>query len=618
MKALAPLVPFALLHAALLGPASAQRQAGPQAPAQQPGKQQPPPQFVVLDVPSYPVVRSQGRISIDGSLADWPKEVPALLIDDPRQLSGTAHQSWRGQSDLAARGALLWDDERLYLSFFIRDEWPKALPKETPLAAPLFPPCDQFEIFFDPKRDTRGAGRDPGRSEDRQYVLGLQANKRPFSIAWRRLNGAPDPKSGFRGVLLYDVRQRAWTVEASVPWSELLGTDEPPQEGFALDANFVFSDYDAATDDLAQTRIGWTFGSHPQRIDPAMYGTLILYGKEYTQKRPPKRPRLPKTTGIGQPENKTLHTWIDQLRGLPVKPGIAGISGDRGAVLNQLDSVLEEYPLADAQQLIVLMQRRMQRELAGYMERGAPQALLYATLEMLKSMPPKYERGDVTIRALPGRGFLVRGKEGMVQLGPGLALGERLAGGLDALCLSRAFDPMDRNDPLALRVFARKRSVLVHTGFHLHGYGPFHEHAVAPGDEGVLTGDIKVRALGTKGEKNTVTPTVGWQVSFPNGYVVVDAALSGLPSHLQLPEGKERIDVLILDPRHPAWEQWIDEAKPRDVLLSGFLDLPRFRNGALYRNHRIGDARDFVRKLEAKGTRAWLLSPGLAWRQPRK
>ncbi|PIE22389.1 MAG: hypothetical protein CSA62_12845 [Planctomycetota bacterium] len=601
------LLPFLLLTLPVLG----QREA---APAQ---KQEAVRKFAVLDVPCYPVIRSPHEISIDGSLAEWPKEVPALLIDDPRQLSGTAHQSWRGQSDLAARGALLWDEERLYLSFFIRDDWPRALPKETPLAAPLFPPCDQFELFFDPKRDTRAAGSDPGRREDHQYVMGLQANRRSFSIAWRRRNGSPEPKSGFRGVMLYDVRQKAWVVEASVPWSELLGSGTTPKQGLAIDANFIFSDYDAPSDDLAQTRIGWTFGSHPQSIDPAMYGTLILHGDSYTENHPPKRPRLPKTSGIGQPRNKTLHMWIDQLRQLPVKPGMAGLIGDRGAVLNQLDAVLEEYPLADTQQLILLMQRRMQRELAGYLERGAPQALLYATLEMLKSIPEKYEGDEITIRALPGRGFLVRSKEGMVQIGPGLVLGERLAGALDALCLSHAFDPMDRNDPLALRVFARKRSVLVHTGFHLHGYGLFHEHAVAPGQEGKLPGGIRVRPLGTIGEKNSVTPTVGWQLSFPNGHIVVDAALSGLPSQLKLPQGKKHIDVLILDPIHPAWEQWIKEAKPRDVLLSGFLDLPRFRNGALYRNNRLADARDFVRKLEAQGVRAWLLSPGRAWRQNR-
>jgi hypothetical protein len=584
-------------------------------------EQAPPRKITVLDIPSYPVLRTDATISIDGSLADWPKELPALLMDDPRQLSGTAHESWRGQSDLAARGALVWDDERLYLSMFVRDDWPRALPKETPIAAPIFPPCDTLEVFFDPKRDTRAAGEDPGRSEDREYVFGLMANKQPFSIAWRRLRGIRYSDSTMRGVMLYNARQRAWTIEASFEWKELLGTEDPPKQGLPLDANFVFTDYDAATDGLPQTRIGWTFGSHPTRINPAMRGTLILMGKSYDSKRPPERPKLPRSSGIGQPERATFETWIDRLRALPVKPGRAGLEGERGQLLEALDRELARYPLADAQQLLLLMQRRMQRELAGYLYRGAPHALTYAMLEMLETLPEKYESERPTIYALPGRGFVVRGKQGMVQFGAGFPVAERLVRDLNALCLQRAYDPMDRHDPLALRVFARKGAVFAHTSFHLHGYGPFDPHVVAPGSAGKIAGGLDARVLGSKGEDGTVSPSAGYSMRWPGGFSVVDAALSALPEQLgneldKTAAGKKKIDVLILDPRHPEWRKWLEECQVQDVLLYGFFDLPRFRDGSIARNHRLADARDFLRELEKAGARAWLLAPGQSWQPP--
>jgi hypothetical protein len=53
------------------------------------------PQILVLP-------RGERTLTIDGSLIDWP-ELPAVRLDDRRQLSGTAHGAWRGPAPTSAR-----------------------------------------------------------------------------------------------------------------------------------------------------------------------------------------------------------------------------------------------------------------------------------------------------------------------------------------------------------------------------------------------------------------------------------------------------------------------------------------------------------------------------------
>lgn len=61
------------------------------------------PQILVLP-------RGSRAVQIDGSLLDWP-ELPAVRMDDTRQVSGTAHGAYHGPADVSALAFFLWDDE---------------------------------------------------------------------------------------------------------------------------------------------------------------------------------------------------------------------------------------------------------------------------------------------------------------------------------------------------------------------------------------------------------------------------------------------------------------------------------------------------------------------------
>ena len=91
-----------------------------QAPSPQgPGAQRPGPMLV----PQHVVLpRGNAEITVDGTLSDWP-ELPAMRLDDTRQISGTALNAWNGPRDLNAIAFLMWDETHLFLACSVKDEW---------------------------------------------------------------------------------------------------------------------------------------------------------------------------------------------------------------------------------------------------------------------------------------------------------------------------------------------------------------------------------------------------------------------------------------------------------------------------------------------------------------
>ena len=83
-------------------------------PAQQPTTQEPTPRPPAQQEPLQPMLlpqavvlpRGEQEVLVDGSLVDWPK-LPAIRLDDRRQLSGTALGAWRGPRDCSAMAAVI-------------------------------------------------------------------------------------------------------------------------------------------------------------------------------------------------------------------------------------------------------------------------------------------------------------------------------------------------------------------------------------------------------------------------------------------------------------------------------------------------------------------------------
>ncbi len=584
-----------------------------QAGAQEPKKPQTRPTRSVslLPIPSYPVLRREGSIAIDGSLLEWPRQMPGLILNHPGQLSGTAHGSWRGKADLSAGGMLLWDEKYLYLSFLIADDWARSTPRKLFPVGGQLPPGDSVSLFFDPKRDTRSHGPDRGRKEDKEYWIGATSKGRSLILPRNRLEPEIKIHTRATAVVLYNKKSRGYTIEAAIPWKEILPGDMSPREGLAIDFQVIIQDFDSPLDMLPQTRIGWTFGSAP-RIYPMIWGTLVLSGRSWRGDKPPAIPALPST-----PTKLPGHEyWLNLARNLGTTkpaPGKEGLSGKHGELLHALEDHMKAYPRLDYEQLLVLGQRRMRREYDGYMADNLPFFLaqrLRSIGDRLEKTKPPEKPGIVK---LPGRGWILWSKDASIALSPAGPLLEEawLAKGLDAVFFARALDPLDRHDPLSLRMMALQKHVLTHIASQFPGLTKSmkDEDLAKIGSERTIGEGVKVRILGRTGDKGQVSTSAGVQVTWSSGFTVVYPSLAGMPDQVQLDKGRH-IDVLILDPDNPETGKWLELAKGGRVLLDGFLDVDRFPKGSLVKTHRIRDYEKFLEAYSALHPSVWLLAPG--------
>ena len=132
--------------------------------------------------------RGETKIRIDGALDEWPPTMP-LILRDTRQVSGTALGAYHGLGDISGQLYMLWDEQYLYLALQVLDDWHHGLKKNAKLRHEI-PPVDNAMITFDPKRDTRGYGDDPGRREDRTFYFAQLEEVGDKLIVWNRLKGA--------------------------------------------------------------------------------------------------------------------------------------------------------------------------------------------------------------------------------------------------------------------------------------------------------------------------------------------------------------------------------------------------------------------------------------------
>jgi hypothetical protein len=476
------------------------------------------PQAVVLPV-------GKSEIKIDGSLVDWPK-LPAMQLNDRSQLSGTGHGAWRGLKDLSALVFMMWGEEGLYISCTAQDEWHRALDVNTLLLTEI-PAADSLVLSFDPDRNTRSNGPDPGRRDDREFWLADEKGREV--VQWDRLRGTarvlPDPA---RMVVLHDKEHGITTYEALIPWSEILPPGKQPYVSLCVDMQMVLNDFDESTDAMPQTRMGWTFGHGPV-VDPGLLGTLMLVGDNSPMRG--VMPEFPAKPGTAESPAKPIDYWREMSARLIQNEAItydgtltpAETGGmKRLKVLEELDEHLARFPRVDNLELFHRIHRRMNREVAGLMGRGLPYWWRLRMQAVSKQAADVVMPGAVRLFRLPMGGWLVRSatKSYLIDAA-GNDVAEWLWGGAEMCLLTQPLTMVRRNDQLLLRMFTAKpvRPVYAHIVFHLPvvamekmplvvpGKGYATEPATSPNKTGTT-----VHSLGRKSADGSVPYDLSYRI----------------------------------------------------------------------------------------------------------
>jgi hypothetical protein len=561
------------------------------------------PQAVVLP-------RGSAEIAIDGSLADWP-ESPAIPMSDQRQLSGTGMNAWRGPQDLSGMAFLMWDEKALYFSAVVRDEWHRPLDGRM-VATTEIPAADCIVLTFDPARNTRALGTDPGRDEDREFWLADEARREV--MLWDRLRGSARVlEKDARMVVLHDKEQSLTSYEARIPWSEILPPGSEAKAGLVFDMQIVINDFDETTDGMPQTRIGWTFGCGPI-IDPGLLGSVMLVADATPLQG--LVPDFPAKPSAGKPAAPPAEYWDEltaRLLRLPAAvhdgskaPEEAG-GLDRLSLLQEIDEHCEQFPRVDLLEFHHRIHRRMSREVAGIQARGLPSWWRARLLSVSKAAEDPVEAGRLRLFRLPMGGWLVRTRGGSYLIDPaGADLAEWLWGGAQFCVLTQPLDMTRRNDQLLLRMLLAEspRPVFHHVVFHLPVVTMDKMPLVAPGTTiGPETG-MHVQAFGRKDEDGSVDWSCSYLIAVPGAPEVLVIGPSQKPEEIEA----EGVEVMILSPRNPNAVEIAKRVQPGLVVLD---DVFLCQSRPEARRVRVNDLHEVQRALLPLPS--LILAPGESW-----
>jgi len=514
--------------------------------------------------------RGDREITIDGSLIDWPK-LPAMQLNDRRQLSGTGHGAWRGFDDASAVVFMLWDTNGLYIACSARDEWHRALDANTLLLTEI-PAADSLVLTFDPERNTRANGPDPGREDDREFWL-ADENAREV-VQWDRLRGTarvlPAPA---RMVVLHDTEKGVTSYEALIPWSEILPPGKQAGPGKVIDLQIVLNDFDEKTDSMAQTRVGWTFGIGPV-VDPGLLGSLMLCKDDLALRGVvPEFPPKPavKRTPVEPPEY-----WRDLTAELLRRPP-AVYDGkltpqetgglERLKVLEKIDQHTERMPRVDWLELHQRVNRRMTREVAGLAGRGLPmwwRERMHAVSKQGEDAVPK---GGMRLFRLPAGGWLLRTNRKNMLIDPaGPDVQHWLWGGAEVCLLTQPLTMTRRNDELLLRMFTSKpvRPVLAHIVFHLPVVAMEKMPLVQLGQTIGKGSGVAVEALGAPLDDGAVPYDCSYRIEIDGCPQLLFVGPTLKPDSI---DEAWDIDVLIASARNRRIVEIVNKVKPGIVLF---------------------------------------------------
>ena len=555
--------------------------------------------------------RGDRELTIDGSLADWP-ELPAMQLNDRRQLSGTGHGAWRGFDDVSGVVFMLWDQQNLYVACSARDEWHRALDANT-LVLTEIPAADSLVLTFDPGRDTRAGGPDPGRADDREFWL-ADENGREV-VQWDRLRGTarvlPAPA---RMVVLHDQEQGITSYEALIPWSEILPPGSSAGPGRVIDLQLVLNDFDEKTDSMPQTRVGWTFGMGPV-VDPGMLGSLMLCKDDLPLRGVvPEFPPKPsaRTEPVEPPEY-----WSDLTAELLRRPPAVYDGAltpqetgglERLEVLETIERHAERMPRVDWLELHQRVNRRMTREVAGLVGRGLPmwwRARMHAVSKQGEDGVPA---GAMRLFRLPMGGWLVRSGRTNLLIDPaGPDVQRWLWGGAELCVLTQPLTITRRNDELLLRMFTSKpvRPVAAHIVYHLPVIAMEKMPLIRPGETMGDPASVALHALGASLEDGRVKYDCSYRLEIADCPQLLFAGPTLAVDEL---EGAQAIDVMIVSSRNPAVVELVNKADPGLVLFDDAF-LPQ--ESASLRRVRLENLHALQRQLLPHPS--VILAPGESW-----
>lgn len=522
------------------------------------------PQAVVLP-------RGEREIAIDGSLIDWPR-LPAMRLDDRRQLSGTATGAYRGPADCSGLVFMMWDSDSLYVACSARDEWHRELDAKT-LQLIEIPAADSLLLTFDPDRNTRSNGADPGRREDREFWLADEQGHEV--VQWDRMRGSARlvPEPG-RMVVLHQKESGVTTYEARIPWREILPVGREAKVGTCIDLQMILNDFDETTDAMPQTRLGWTFGIGPV-VDPGILGTIMLVGDDAALRG--VIPEFPPKPGLETPPVEPDEFWrgltADLLKRPPevydgsVTPAEVG-GVERLSVLERIDAQVGRFPRVDLLELHQRIHRRMRREVIGLCGRGLPRWWRERMHAVSKQGEDAVPAGAMRLFRLPMGGWMVRTAKDNLLIDPsGPSVREWLWGAAQIAVLTQPLNLARRNDQLLLGMFTADpvRPVFTHIAFHVPVVA-MDKMPVAPLGESYGGGiGLTVTTLGTASAEGNVPFDCSYRFEIDGcpTLVVVGPTLT----LDDVPEKVGNVDVLIASSRNVAMVELCKRFEPRVVLF---------------------------------------------------
>ena len=228
-------------------------------------------------------------IVIDGSLAEWNLDSPAV-IEDASQIVRDA-VFWQGPSDCSAKFYLSWDEDNLYVAADVTED--------TPLGAIEMLPIDGEDNLMmyistdpaaDPERTEYGTGdfliyfvMDEGfwdTAIDRSMVS-KDARQRFVSLG---MDGGESVLPGYQCAV--EMTATGFTWEAVIPWADLSEQNTlakknkvplyTPAVGDTLSCNFEITDISypcPGTEYIPQ--LAWC-GNYKIQTDPSTWGSVTL------------------------------------------------------------------------------------------------------------------------------------------------------------------------------------------------------------------------------------------------------------------------------------------------------------------------------------------------------
>ena len=596
-----------MLLAMSLSPLVAQ---DPVAPVQDPPALDPNAPREPMPVPvGFACLRAGRAIEVDGSLVDWP-ELPAIDMQDVRQISGTSGGAWRSQADCAAVAFLMWDGDHLWFAATVKDEWHRALDPNT-ISLLETPVADCVLLSIDPLRNTRSFGPDTGRADDIEFWLSEESSHEVMS--WDRYRGTARVLDDARLVVSHDREHGITTYEAQLPWKQLLPLGVEPKPGTVFDMQIVVNDFDESTDPMPQTRIGWTFGCGVG-ADAALFGSVLLMDDDGALKG--GLPQVPPRAAVALDARLEPRFWkdlSDRLSGLPPavhdgnKAPEASGSLARFDLLTKLDHEISRHPRVDFVEFCQRVHRRMSREVAAAEQRGLPHFWrLRSDVLARAATEPTPKRGFV-ISSLPQGGWLVRTERLSLLVDPsGSDIATRYWAGAEFVLLTEPLDMSRRNDQLLLRMADAKqqRPFYAHIAFHLPRLLMAEMPLIKPGETVRQSNGAEIQALGEKREDGQVTVGMGYRVDLPGPHRVVFVGPTLRPQ--DLPAG--RIDALVLSPRNPRALEIARAAAPDLVVVED-----GFRCFLLPNVDRVDLRSLFALQKELLPLPSVLLAPGESW-----